>query len=371
MVRIANHPHPRGSGSTIGKFQTNRIVLFRILVIIIGISTILSLALLLQLSFQFTHQPPPGFDSIRGIHGSSNHFNDHKNIPDSKKKINENVDMAVLNSKRTNVEKVIEKSDQNSKDVSNSAIVSNAAINHQFIHPSCPYMRLTDLTEDERHPQKSNRRHMVTPPKDGNVTLVCCHTTAGPWNIMVHTQWAPIGSQRFLQMVSDKYFDTTVPLMRCIPNFICQFGLNGIPTAMKPYIGKNTLPDDPNWLPEGPTHRTDPLTNIKRFNRGYLAYAGAGKHSRDIQFIVALQDNGPLGGGSPWEVPWGELVGNHSYETLSRIYTGYGENGPSQGLLHKADALTVVKEKYPLLDYIQSCYITDSDYADTAGSNVQ
>ena len=153
-------------------------------------------------------------------------------------------------------------------------------------------------------------------------------------------------------------------LMRCIHNFICQFGLNGIPTVMKPYIGKNTLIDDPNWLPEGLNHRMDPITKIKRFNRGYLAYAGAGQHSRDIQFIVALQDNGPLGGGSPWEVPWGELVGNHSYDTLSKVYTGYGENGPSQGLLHKADAITVVKEKYPLLDYIQSCYITDSEYID-------
>ena len=171
MVRIANHPHPRGSGSTIGMFQTNRIVQFRILAIIIGIGTILSLALLLQLSFQFPHQPPSGFDSIRGIH-SSNHVNDHNNIPDSKKKINDHTAAtAALNSKRTNVEKVIEKSDQNSKDVSNSAIGSNAATNHQFIHPSCPYMKLTDLTEDERHPQKSNRRHMVAPPKDGKHIL--------------------------------------------------------------------------------------------------------------------------------------------------------------------------------------------------------
>jgi peptidyl-prolyl cis-trans isomerase A (cyclophilin A) len=225
------------------------------------------------------------------------------------------------------------------------------------IHPSCPYTALNDLTALERYPVAGSDRHMVTPPQGGNVTLVCCHTTVGPWNILVHHKWAPIGAQRFLDMVQSGYFDTGVPLMRCVADFLCQFGLNGNPTAMKPF--QATLPDDPNWLPEGPTHRKDPVTGVRRFNRGYLAYAGAGPCSRDLQFIVALQDNGPLAGGSPWEVPWGELVGAHSYETLSRIYTGYGEKGPSQGLLHRANALEVVKEKYPLIDYVNSCHVVD------------
>lgn len=346
MVRIANH-HSRSNHTAIG--HPYRIVLFRILVISIGIGTIITITLLLQLSFQF---PQEQRLDLRGVH---NGIND--NLHESnKKRINDVAVEAVQNNRLSDNEKVLEKSKPNSKGTGSST-------NHETTqHPSCPYMKLSDLIEDERYPKKSSVRHMVSPPIDGNVTLVCCHTTAGPWNIMVHTNWAPIGSQRFLDMVSTKYFDSTVPLMRCIKNFICQFGLNGVPAAMKPYIGKNTLKDDPNWLPEGPNHRIDPISKIKRFNRGYLAYAGAGKHSRDIQFIVALQDNGPLGGGSPWEVPWGELVGNHSYDTLSKIYTGYDENGPSQGLLHKADALTVVKEKYPLLDYIQSCYITDSEY---------
>jgi cyclophilin family peptidyl-prolyl cis-trans isomerase len=323
---------------------------------------------LLQLSFQFPQQQLEGtttslleqhlrFD-LRGIH--YNKINIKNDQPESRN-IQDGAVAAVLNSKLS-TNKVHENSEGKSSSSTGSTLSTHHEANQHLTTSSCPYMKLTDLTETERYPKKSITRHMVSPPMDGNVTLVCCQTTAGPWNIMVHTNWAPIGAQRFLDMVRNKYFDTMVPLMRCIQNFICQFGLNGVPTAMKPYIGKNTLLDDPNWLPEGPNHRMDPITKVKRFNRGYLAYAGAGKHSRDIQFIVALQDNGPLAGGSPWEVPWGELVGNHSYDTLSKIYTGYGENGPSQGLLHKADALTVVKEKYPLLDYIQTCYITDSEY---------
>ena len=201
---------------------------------------------------------------------------------------------------------------------------------------------------------------MVTPPEDGDagVALVCCETTVGPWNILVHNSWAPIGAKRFLEMVESSHFEKTVPLMRCVENFLCQFGLNGRPDAMKPF--KKSIPDDPNWLPEGPDHRENKL-GVKRFQKGYMAYAGAGVASRDIQLIVALKDNGPLAGGSPWEVPWGELVGAHSYETLSKIYTGYGEDGPKQGLLWKADALKFVKQNYPQIDYVNSCRVVDRE----------
>lgn len=222
----------------------------------------------------------------------------------------------------------------------------------------CPYESLSDLSSAERYPVASKLRHMVTPPADGDagVTLVCCETTAGPWSILVHSSWAPIGAKRFLDMVEAKYFDATVPLMRCINGFLCQFGLNGNPDMMKPF--KDSIPDDPNWLPEGKDHRHNEL-GVRRFQKGYMAYAGSGTASRGIQLIVALEDNGPLAGGSPWEVPWGEVVGTHSFETLSRIYTGYGEKGPSQALLSKADALTFVKENYPEIDYVNSCRVVD------------
>lgn len=226
---------------------------------------------------------------------------------------------------------------------------------------SCPYVSLTDLAASERYPTASERRHMVTPPAESDVagvTLVCCETTQGPWNILVHHSWAPFGARRFLDMVEAAYFDTTVPLMRCVDKFLCQFGLNGVPDKMKPFRG--TLPDDPNWLPEGKDHRENEM-GVKRFQKGYFAYAGAGPHSRNLQFIVALNNNGPLAGGSPWEVPWGELVGEHSFATLEKIYTGYGEKGPKQGLLYKSSALDYVHEHFPNLDYVQSCKVVDRE----------
>ena len=218
----------------------------------------------------------------------------------------------------------------------------------------CPYQRWDDLTDAEKNPQMGSR-HIISPPVDNKVTLVCCETTAGPWNIAIHHAWAPNGAGRFLEMVQAQYFNGNhqVPLMRCVHNFLCQFGLAG--PASKTYA--QTLPDDPNWLPEGPDHRQH--GNVNRFAQGYLAYAGSGKHSRNNQFIVALQPNGRLAGGSPWEVPWGETVGQHSFETLSKIFTGYGEKGPKQGALWKEGYLAYVQEDFPRLDLIHTCKVVD------------
>lgn len=223
----------------------------------------------------------------------------------------------------------------------------------------CPYTSMHDLSAMERYPVASSSRHMITPPmetQDYGVTLVCCSTTQGPLSILVHHAWAPYGARRFLDLVETHYFDTSIPFMRCVPNFLCQFGLNGIPTVMNEFA--HSIPDDPNWLPEGKTYRENEY-GVKRFQRGYLAYAGAGRNTRSLQLIVALQDNGPLAGGSPWEVPWGELVGDYSYQTLDRIYTGYGEQGPKQGSLWKADALIKIRKNFPKLDYITSCHVVD------------
>jgi hypothetical protein len=74
---------------------------------------------------------------------------------------------------------------------------------------------------------------------------------------------------------------------------------------------------------------------------------------------VALADNGRLAGGSPWEVPWGELVGEHSFATLDKIYTGYGEKGPSQAALWKEGAVEKVKKEFPKLDFVLSCHVAD------------
>jgi cyclophilin family peptidyl-prolyl cis-trans isomerase len=225
----------------------------------------------------------------------------------------------------------------------------------------CQYHSISELSTEQTQPQ-ANHRHMVTPPRGGKLSLVCCETTKGPLSIVAHHAWAPLGAARFMEMVTSGYFNHGVPMMRCIPNFLCQFGLSAHVDHLKDF--DTTFEDDPNWLPEGPTHRENAL-GVKRFAQGYLAYAGSGNHSRNKQLIVALQPNGPLAGGSPWEVPWGELVGDKSFDTLSKIYTGYGDQGPSQGKLHNHGMTEDMKKAFPDLDYIQKCQLMDEyDFAE-------
>ena len=97
-----------------------------------------------------------------------------------------------------------------------------------------------------------------------------------------------------------------------------------------------------------------------------------------------------MGGGSPWEVPLGEIVtivgagtgagasaggddnknnennnnNNNDDDDISipDIYTGYGEKGPGQALLKRegvSDESGGVRQKWPLLDYLLQCSIVD------------
>ncbi len=163
--------------------------------------------------------------------------------------------------------------------------------------PVCPYETFDDLSPEELYPTKGSR-HMVNPPKGGQLTLLCCETTKGPWSLVVHDKWAPLGAARFLEMVSSRYMDSEIPLFRCIQDFICQFGLSSDASLSK--LFKKSIQDDKNWLPEGPAHREH--EGVKRFAKGYIAYAGGGKNSRNNQLIISLTDVGALAGGSPWEV---------------------------------------------------------------------
>ena len=94
--------------------------------------------------------------------------------------------------------------------------------------PTCPYTSLDDLQPYEKFPTVSNvpdgngRRHAFQPPADGKVTLVCCESTAGPLSIAVHENWAPLGAQNFLNMVTSNYFSSKIAMFRCIQNWLCQ-----------------------------------------------------------------------------------------------------------------------------------------------------
>eukprot|EP01041_Mallomonas_annulata_P007709 gene7709-15776_t len=198
-------------------------------------------------------------------------------------------------------------------------------------------------------------RHIVAPPA-GPITLVCCQTTKGPMTIAVHSSWAPIGAQNFLNMVKSDFFSSEVPLFRALNGFLVQFGLAGNVTVQNNFEkkmgkGRGFLEDDPHWLPLGPPGRE--INGSYRFQKGYIAYAGGGKNSRGTQLIIAFDKNKYLGGGSPWEVPFGQVVGNRSLRTLNQIYTGYNEK-PSKGKIRNRGKEYTMNF---MMDYMTSCNV--------------
>jgi hypothetical protein len=169
----------------------------------------------------------------------------------------------------------------------------------------------------------------------------------------VHHSWAPHGAQRFLDMVNADYFNAPVrepvPLMRCIEKWLCQFGLAG----SRSEDWRVKIPDDPQWM-------TTSSDKKLHFPTGYFGFTGGGPRTRGRQFFVALSSDNHLGQ-EIWEVPWAELIGPHSFDTLANIYTGYGEDGPDQDRLTKAGAHEYLLEEFPYLDYITSCRVVGEE----------
>ncbi|VEU35723.1 unnamed protein product [Pseudo-nitzschia multistriata] len=247
---------------------------------------------------------------------------------------------------------------------------------HPGVACSRPVSIREDLTEEQRNPAVGER-WMVDPPTGGNLHLVCCDTTKGSFRILLHERWAPTGVSHLLEMLGGGYFDTEIPLFRCTD--ACQFGLSANQTLTKAFGG--TVADDPLWLPTGPEHRyfraPGGSGEIERYPKGVLTYAGGGRNSRGNQFVLTLQPNKYMGGGSPWEVPLGEVVeieserknagGESSDVSLPDLYTGYGERGPGQGLLHREGASASVRERWPLMDYVLRCSVVDQWISDGGG----
>lgn len=62
---------------------------------------------------------------------------------------------------------------------------------------------------------------------NGNFT-VTCETTQGDVSITMHRTWAPLGHDRFLELVRDHFFDDQI-LYRTLPGFLVQFGVAADP----------------------------------------------------------------------------------------------------------------------------------------------
>jgi peptidyl-prolyl cis-trans isomerase A (cyclophilin A) len=167
-------------------------------------------------------------------------------------------------------------------------------------------------------------------------------TTHGDFVVEVHRDWAPLGADRFYNLVKAKFF-TDSAFYRYSPGFIVQFGVPANPAVTKAWANAQ-IKDDP----------------VKEGNKkGTLTFAKPdAPNARTTDFFINLKDNTPLDGmgfaalGSVTE----------GMDIVEGLYSGYGEmketggNGPSQALLMN-QGKPYLDKNFPKLDSIKSATV--------------
>ena len=164
-------------------------------------------------------------------------------------------------------------------------------------------------------------------------------TSQGAFVVTVHRDWAPLGADRFYNLVKSGYLDE-IRFFRVIPGFMAQFGIHGTPAVSAAWTPAR-LKDDP----------------VKESNkRGFVTFATAGPNTRTTQLFVNFGDNVSLD--KQGFAPFGEVTSG--MDVVDKLYSGYGEiykrsdfdlsrfMGEGNAYLNKA---------FPKLDYIKSATI--------------
>jgi len=172
---------------------------------------------------------------------------------------------------------------------------------------------------------------------------VLFETSQGEFAVEVHRDWAPLGAERFYNLVRAGYFDG-VRFFRVIPGFVAQFGIHAEPGVTEAWR-MSRIPDDPVVQPN---------------RRGTLTFATAGPDTRTVQLFLNLVDNVHLDASG--FAPIGEVI--RGLETVDLLYSGYGEGaprglGPDQGRL-QAEGEAYLSRDFPQLSRIVSARIVSS-----------
>ena len=176
------------------------------------------------------------------------------------------------------------------------------------------------------------------------VSRVRLETTKGPVIIEVIRAWAPLGADRFVNLVRHGYYDDA-RIFRIRPQTWAQFGIAGDPKVAQAWRPM-TFPDDP---PVG-------QSNV----RGTIAFAFAVPNGRTTQMFINLKDNSATHDKEPF-VPFGRVV--EGIEAADAFYAKYGEGlgGIRAGKQDAgfAEGNAFFDREFPLLDRIKSAVVVN------------
>ena len=169
-------------------------------------------------------------------------------------------------------------------------------------------------------------------------------TSKGPFTIEVHRAWAPLGADRFYQLVKSGFYDNT-RFFRVLTSFMAQFGVHGDPAVNKAW---EALPI-----------ADDSVTQSNK--RGFVSFAMAGKGTRTTQIFINLIDNANLDGMD--FAAFGQVT--QGMAVIDSLYADYGEGAPSgfgpdqMRIMEQGNAY--LEREFPKLDFVRTArLVTDS-----------
>jgi peptidyl-prolyl cis-trans isomerase A (cyclophilin A) len=157
-------------------------------------------------------------------------------------------------------------------------------------------------------------------------------TTKGDVIVEAVRAWAPIGVDRFYNLVKLGFYDDN-GFFRVVPDFVVQFGIHGSPEVSAA------------WRPA--TIKDDPKSKQSN-ERGTLTYAKGGPDSRTTQLFINLKDNARLDSmGFP---PIGKVIkGMDVVDAINQEYKEF----PQQAAL-QSQGNTYLRRNFANLDYVKS-----------------
>lgn len=173
--------------------------------------------------------------------------------------------------------------------------------------------------------------------KAPNVFKARFTTSAGNFVVEVHRDWAPLGADRFYNLVRYGYF-TNAAFFRVVSGFMVQFGLNANPAINKVWKTA-TIQDDPV---------------VQSNKRGNLSFASAGPNTRTTQLFINYVDNPRLD--HMGFAPFGSVV--EGMDVVDKIYPVYGESPRQDLIMEQGDAY--LKANFRDIDRIKLAQIVPS-----------
>jgi peptidyl-prolyl cis-trans isomerase A (cyclophilin A) len=159
-------------------------------------------------------------------------------------------------------------------------------------------------------------------------------TSAGDLTVDVNREWAPLGADRFFELVEAGFYDD-IRVFRVLPGFVAQFGMNGDPDVHRMWSNQ-TIADDPVVQ-----------SNI----RGTLSFAAGGPNTRTTQVFINYSDNSALDdqGFSPFGMV------STGMDVADTFNSDYGET-PDQVEINSAGN-DYLDSNFPNLDVITSARV--------------